>query len=78
MISQKALKMERTCVHIFSGNKENGSEVLDESGRVGCSSPQAMSQESGRERKKQWGGGMEMGVGANGDVLDYARTERLP
>ena len=38
-------------MHIFSGNKENGSEVLDERGRVGCGSPQAMSQESGRERK---------------------------
>lgn len=27
MISQKALKVERTCVLIFSGNKENSSEV---------------------------------------------------
>ena len=77
MISQKALKMERTCVHIFSGNKENGSEVPDEEGRVGCSSPQAMSQESGQERKKtmEWWNG----DGSRGQISrDYARTERLP
>lgn len=27
MISQKTLKMERICVRIFGGNKENGHEV---------------------------------------------------